>query len=211
MKILEVGPIEERASRKGPLSIERRTLDDIEGFFRRRGQSFTFLEQFQILDRAFPGNFPLRVLDSGCGGGYCAPGFHEIGRQIGREVIYTGVTLTRPHAPYAQANGVDNLVLGSTENFYNKANCAGEQYQFVIDYAGAITWADNPLRVMRIYPKVLVRRGRGLIIVDPELKDSVTNRLAILETLENGQCLLVEQQGDPRPAAVPNGIFREYP
>ncbi|MBU1031434.1 hypothetical protein KKE03_00700 [Patescibacteria group bacterium] len=137
---------------------------------------FSFAEELKELSKVFPGAEPLEILDSGCGEGYSFPDFKDIGRQLGREIRITGITMDTNHKPACLDNEVDILVIGSVKRYFRRVRYL-PKYHFILDYNGAGASDVDGQELLKsgrvtlsIYNRILHPRGIALMTYKGDIR-----------------------------------------
>lgn len=198
-KIVEIGPYHSIDPKQwGENYSERRRLYRMEAEMARDNAfNFSFEECLTKLFRKFTDTPILRILDGGCGEGWALSDLRELSRKLGRETETTGITLNPRHKDMLVGGGVDEVVIGSVENFF-ETDARENYFHFILDYNGALGWDDfrgiQGGNIIPIYARILAKGGIALLVAPPIFPGWLKqNGLKIIQGSEEKGPVLVEK------------------
>ena len=198
-RIVEIGPYHSiDPSQWGENYSERRHLDRMEyEMLQISGFGFSFEIHIKRLIRRFSNSPVLRIFDGGCGEGSALIDFRKIAERLSVKLETTGVTRNPRHKDILAGCGVDEVVIGSVENFF-ETDGRKNYYHFILDYQGALSY-DEPrgiqgAYVVPIYSRILEPGGSALLVSPPVFPGWLKrNNLKIIQGSEEKGPVLVEK------------------
>ncbi|TSC90348.1 MAG: hypothetical protein G01um10145_20 [Microgenomates group bacterium Gr01-1014_5] len=197
-RIVEIGPYHNIPPENwGENYSERRHLGRMESeMFQIHRFYFSFENHIKRLVRRFNGLPVLRILDGGCGEGSALSDFREIADKLGVKLETTGITLDPRHRGILKGREVDEIVIGSVENFF-ETDVRENYFQFILDYQGALGWDDSRGviggTIIPIYARILTHGGLALLSSAPFPGLLKSSSLRIIQGAEEKGPVLVQK------------------
>lgn len=196
-KIVEIGPYHSIDPQNwGENYSERRSLERMEWEMKYdHGFRFSFEEHLKVLKKYLGNPTLLRVLDGGCGEGTALWQLAELGRKLGIQMETTGVTKDPRHKDGLVGIGVDEVVIGTVQNFF-ATHRRKNHYQFILDYAGALSsdYSEGVqgATIVPIYRRIIDPRGTALLSSSP-VASSLLERNGLKVIRGTSGCVLVSR------------------
>lgn len=173
-----------------------RNLEEITPSVDTPGLRFNFKHLLGTLSQRFPGVEPLEILEGGCGRGNASGELKKLGRELGREVRTTGVTLNPNDQSFCEGNEIDTLMVGPLE-MHHRIGSFSHQFHFILDSHGAAYY--GPEEIVPLYDRLLLPGGFALLTQTPvwhEVAGSLIHKGLIVSSTDH-QHVLAEKPQQP--------------